>query len=442
MRARLLPLLALLALACTREAPRPTDLVVVSIDTLRRDALRAYDPEGLALPALDAFAAESVRMTRAVSTAPWTLPAHASLLTGLYPDRHGATDPRVSLDERAHTLAQTLAAHGYETAGFVSGGYLRREFGLGRGFGLYRDDPADAQRQVFDEAAAFVAERRDPRPLLLFVHTYRLHDYFRLHEAVLARLPRAPTRSPGDYLRCLQGSGPCATGDWPTLRALYRAELEDLSASFGRLCDALVAAGAWERSVVVVTSDHGEGFEPARGRIHHGGRLHEDQLRIPLLLRVPGVRPRDVATPASLVDVMPTLLELAGVPPPADLDGRSLVPWLRGGSDPSPRPLFAQEHAYRWRGAARLQVRNVQEHPLAAAVIEGDRWYLHGPGGVEELYDLSTDPHQARNVAPQATDLEALRELATERTRTRPRTAPVRPEAGLREQLEALGYAQ
>jgi arylsulfatase A-like enzyme len=431
----------LLALACTRETPRP-DLVVVSIDTLRRDGLRAYDPGAPELPALDAFAAESVRMTRAVSTASWTLPAHASLLTGLYPDRHGATDPRVSMSEEAPTLAERLAAHGYQTAAFVAGGYLRREFGLGRGFELYSQGPRDAKQGVFGEAAAFVTDRRDPRPLLLFVHTYRLHDYFRLHATAVARLPRPPARSPGDYLRCLQGSGPCAPEDWPTLRALYRAELEDLSGSFARLRDALVAAGIWERSVVVVTSDHGEGFEPERGRVHHGGRLHEDQLRIPLLLRIPGVAPRDLETPVSLVDVTPTLLELAGAPLPPDLDGRSLVASLRGGSDGAARPLYALDHYYSWWGGpVRMQARTVQARPLSTAVIEGDRWYLRS-GRSEEVYDLAADPAQAHDLAARAQDLAALRARAAERSGERVHTAPVRADEALREQLEALGYAQ
>src|SRR5688572_13996204 len=125
----LIALLALLA-ACGGEQ-RPPHVILISIDTLRRDALAAFEPGAGALPALDRLAAESVRFEHALSSASWTLPAHASLLTGLYPDRHGATDRRVTLAAEVATLGELLAARGYETAAFTGGGFLDPEYGLG-----------------------------------------------------------------------------------------------------------------------------------------------------------------------------------------------------------------------------------------------------------------------------------------------------------------------
>jgi arylsulfatase A-like enzyme len=440
-------LLALPAGIACRGEPRPPDLVLISIDTLRQTALRAYDGDAPALPNLDAFAAQSVRFARAVSTASWTLPAHASLVTGLYPDRHGATDPRVTLAQDASTLAQALAARGYQTAGFVDGGFLRREYGFARGFESYDDErapdaatPADATRSVLDRAAAMLARRRDPRPLFLFVHTYSLHDYFLLRPWAVEAVH--PARGRGEYMACLTGAAICEEDDWRTLRLLYAAELRQVDASFGRLRDALVAAGSWDAGVVVLTSDHGEGFDPARGRTHHGGRLHEDVLRVPLLVRGAGFEPRVVADPVSLVDVMPTLLELAGARPPASLDGRSFAGALRGRSpDADPRPLYAEESYYSWWSGTRMQSSEVRARPHAIAVIEGDRWYLRSAAG-EELYDLASDPRQAHDLVAQAADLPALRALAAARERDRPDTPTRRGDEELEQQLEALGYAQ
>src|SRR5574341_2544240 len=130
-------LLAGLCLAACGGSARPPDVVVISVDALRRDALAAFDPAAGPLPELDALAAQSVRYENALSTASWTLPAHASLFTGLYPDRHGATDQRVTLAAEVETLAGALARRGYHTVGLTGGGFLDASYGLGRGFERY-----------------------------------------------------------------------------------------------------------------------------------------------------------------------------------------------------------------------------------------------------------------------------------------------------------------
>src|SRR5262249_20294167 len=178
---------------------------LISVDTLRRDALNAFDADAAPLANLDAFAAESVRFERAASAASWTLPAHGSLLTGLYPERHGATDPRVAIATDVPTLAEQFRAGGYETIGLTQGGYVGRRFGFDRGFDRYVDDPssfpdtADALHSTFDEAAALVARRTDPRPLFLFLHTFSVHDYFMLRAFSVAQLAAKPSRTATQY---------------------------------------------------------------------------------------------------------------------------------------------------------------------------------------------------------------------------------------------------
>jgi len=203
-----------------------------------------------------------------------------------------------------------------------------------------------------------------------------------------------------------------------------------------------VAAGLWDTSLIVFTADHGEGFDPARGRMHHGGRLHEDLLRVPLWVHGPGLAAHDVQEPVSLVDVMPTLLELAGAPIPSDLDGRSFARTLRG--DPPARrarPLYASEYYYAWWHGARIQTDRIRTSPNALAVIEGDRWFLWSPRD-EELYDIASDPHQQHNLAG-TTNATELRGLAEARRVGRVATPRIeRMDESLRAQLEALGYAQ
>ena len=447
---------------CRPADEQPPHVIVVSIDTLNRDALHAFAGSAPPLPALDALAGESIRFVNAYSTASWTLPAHASLLTGLYPDRHGANRERLAMGIGVSTVAEALRSRGYETVGFSDGGFLAADFGFSRGFDRYDDELAEGKEtaavglpqdgkppevrgeDLFARAIAFVSQRpADAAPLFLFLQTYSVHDYFRVRAWALKRLGDGVEIEGAQYLACLYGRRHCPPQDWDRLRALYRAEVEHLDAGFGRLVAALERAELWDRSIVFFLSDHGEGFDAERRRIHHGGRLHADQLQIPLLVRVPGQAPRDETAPVSLVDLMPTILELTGTAPIADLDGRSFAAALRG--EPlavDARPLFAMEHNYSWSDeGVRGIVQGPGRHPTAVAVIEGPHWYIRGLWS-DELYDMRTDPSQRRNLAREAADLDAYRRLLSVLPSRRAAPNPIEPSEELLEQLRSLGYAE
>jgi arylsulfatase A-like enzyme len=450
-------LLALLT-GCRTAPERPPDLVVISIDTLSRGALRAFEPSAPEHPQLDAFAREALRFQNAVTSAPWTLPAHASLITGLYPNRHGATDPRVKILPDAPTLAQALAATGYETIALTDGVLVGRSYGFARGFDRYDAFvrapgpgapvlPRDGKpmkmngKNLFDRAIAFLEQRpKSARPLFLFLHSYAVHDYFELHPWAAQGL--APERTQYQLLDCLDGTARCDAASWDLLRELYRREVDHFDAGFGRLREAMARAGYDATAVVFVLSDHGEGLDPARGRIGHGGRVSEDLIRIPLLVHLPDRRGRDVVEPVSMVDLMPTLLELAGSLSPQGLDGRSFAPFLRGNARAAaPRTLVAMDHAWLWKDGRRELAPEIQPLPLSIALIRGDRWYLHTDSH-DELYDLASDPHQARDLAPGARDRDAWQRELAQYTSERP-TTPLRdPDAQLEEKLRALGYAR
>jgi arylsulfatase A-like enzyme len=465
---RWLPLgiaLALLSAAgCTAPgestAPRPATrphVILISVDTMNQSSLSAFSAEADSLPNLDVFAAGAARFRRAVSPSSWTLPAHASLLSGLYPDRHGATDPRRRIAEDVTLLAESLRAAGWETVAFTDAGYIDAEFGFARGFSVYNDrtdggSPPTAKLprggrpsrerglSLFDCALAYL-EARDANagPLFLFLHTYSVHDYFRVHPWTVKNLPPVPGESVDAYRRCIQGEAACPPEGWSRLEELYRAEVRHLDEGFGRLVSALRAKELLEGGYVALVSDHGEGFEPERGRIHHGGRLHADVLRVPLLLSGPGIVARDLDDLVSLVDVAPTLLELAGAGVPAGLDGRSLAPLLRGEGTLPAAPVFAMEHHYTWADGRRVASEESRSEPLLSAVVAGDDWLVQGSDHVE-LYETASDPDQLADVSASAPGTAVLRALVDQRLRALPASEGSTIDPALEDQLRSLGY--
>ncbi len=445
----------LLAVACGAP-PAPLDLVVISVDTLRRDALGAFAEEAPAHGALDRLASESLRLRNAYSTAPWTLPAHASLLTGLYPDRHGAVHPRTRLVAEVPRLARVLERAGYLTVGFGDGGYMAGYFGFVDGFSRFDHlalpdsppipalprggRPAEVKgAALFDRAIAFLdGMGASDRPRFLFVQTYSVHDYFRVHPWAADAVAAEVRRDAEHYHGCLTDQRACSPSEWQDLQALYRAEVRHLDRGMARLLAALDRSGRAPRTLLVFLSDHGEGFDLSRGRISHGGRLHEDQLRIPLLIRGPEIRPGEVEDAVSLVDLMPTLLDRLALEVPAGLDGRSFASLLRGERGGPPRPVYAMDFYHTWEDGRRLDAEPVRRTPLELAVIAAGDWYIRSPGG-EELYDMARDLRQEQNLAPASPRAATFRRLAGNRLR-RPASEerPLDPE--IERQLRALGY--
>jgi arylsulfatase A-like enzyme len=434
--------------ACGERSPVP-HLVLVSVDTLRSDALRAYDPAAPPLPEIDTLAARGARFTQALAPAAWTLPSHASLLTGVYPARHGAVHKKTTIAATAPPLASLLAARGYETAAFTDGGFLDASYGFARGFRRYDDRTSagaaplaglprggrpgpEGQSDLFARAEAFLARRRSDEPLFLFAHTYAVHDYYRARSTARAAY----------NLECLLGQRRCAAADWAALAAAYRAEVRRLDGALGTLLAAVDRALADRPTFVVLLSDHGEGLDPARGVTHHGGALRRELLAVPLLVAGPGIEARAVETPVSLVDVAPTLLALAGGSRWGRdrFDGRSLLPLLDGGARArlarltfAGRGLRAEEHFFWWRDGSRRAARDVVTRPLAVGVLHDGWWYTRAPH--RELAErLAAGPADRP-------PLPALRRAARPLLRTRAAaTEPRADSAELDAALRALGY--
>jgi len=375
---------ALLSARAIRHGGGPgIPVVLVTIDTLRADRIGAYGHREARTPALDSLAAEGAIFEDAAAPCPLPLPSHASILTGLLPPRHGLRDnlsarPLVPRAARGFaTLAEGLGDAGYETAAFVSAAPLSPRWGLDQGFGVYDAPPEGepgelslAERDgavTVDRAIDWLRRRDRGRPFLLWVHLFDPHH---------------PYRAPG-------GSG--APPDSPEA---YDEEVAHADRQIGRLLEALRADDALDRAVVVACADHGEGLGE-HGESTHGYFLHRSTIRVPLLVRHPARIPAGTrrADPVSLVDVLPTVLDLAGRPVPRLLDGRPLFP--RDGALPAPAPAASGQYAetmYGWLAFGWAQAVSLRDGPLR--VVD------HG-GGRRVVHDLAADPGETAPLPPE-----------------------------------------
>jgi choline-sulfatase len=388
---------------------RGAPVVLVSIDTLRADHLPVYGYAAGSTPTLDRLAQSGIVFDDAYSHTPLTLPSHASILTGRLPFHHGVRDNiGYALPAGERTLAERFRAAGYATGAAVSAYVLRRQTGINRGFEFFDDrleiagtgeSLSDTQRDgklTVDALSAWI-DARSTRPLFAFLHLYE---------------PHTPYSPPPSHAMAQPYDGEIA----------YADEL------VGRLFDRLAVRGLFDRAVVAVVSDHGEGLGD-HGEAEHGIFLYRESLRVPWILRLPGGRNAGtrIRGPVGLVDVAATLLDLTGVEPGGG-DGASLVASLGSG-------VAADRTIYSETQYPRL---HFGWSDLASAT--GARYRLiRAPR--RELYDISNDPTERRNIAPAmaatASALDGWLERATSGSVV---AAPKAVPSRVRERLNALGY--
>jgi len=410
---RLLPL-ALLAACAVQEGPEdlPLSGVLITLDTTNAPALDVYGRDLGLTPNLSSLAEEGIVYDHAHTVAPITLPAHTSMLTGLYPLRHGVRENGIMrLSTEADTLAERAAEAGFETAAFVAASVLFDHYGLDQGFETY-DQPASVtgggtriterrSSQVTDAALRWLEGRDRGRPFFLWVH------YFD---------PHMPYTPPQRFLDRAGGNP-------------YRAEVAAMDEDIGRLVEGLRASVGLDRVTIAVVADHGEAFQ-SHGELTHSVYCYDATVRVPFLLRfadgrAAGTRSDEVV---SVVDVFPTFLEELGLGAPGGVDGLSLA----SGAVPDDRGVYVESYSgflsYGWS-------------PLAGWIDRRGK-YLHS--SEPEYYDLGRDPAEKRNLLAEgridpAPYLEALRALEA-----RPRLAAggsVELTPQQLAELNALGYA-
>ena len=389
------------------------NVLLITIDTLRADAIGAYGQPGGITPGIDRLAAAGARFTNARAHNVVTLPSHANILAGRLPGEHGVRDNAgFRFPSSLDTLATLLKSQGYQTGAFVSAFPLESRFGLARGFDVYDDRFADAARPAFliqersgrdtvASALRWLESQRDSR-WFCWVHLYEPHVPYAPPEPFASRFRSEP----------------------------YHGEVAATDAFLTPLLEPLVSAGRDGRTLVVLTSDHGESLGE-HGEATHGVFAYEATLKVPLVFYQPRLfQPVVVDTAAQHVDVLPTVLDALALPVPPGLPGRSLLPDMAGEKDQA-----VSRATYFEALSATL---NRRWAPLQGIVKDGAK-YIDLP--VPELYDLPSDPREEHNLAAsQPARVEALRTLLGPMRDLRG-TAEARPETSeTRERLRSLGY--
>lgn len=416
------PPVAARAAAAPADAP---NVLLVMVDTLRADRLGVYGHPKAKTPSVDALAADGVRGAHAFAQASWTRPSVGTILTGLYPSSHGAVHKADILPDRVETIAELLSARGYYTVGFPNNINVSPGFNFGQGFAEYRYLAPDLFFWA-DEAAAkltlynglrlvrerFLARRVNVRnyyqpadvvtdtiiewldspgakqgPFFLFAHYMDPHDPYFVH----------PYNGEG-YARVANPNPPASVA--AKYSDLYDGEIAFFDTHLGRLIDDLKRRGLYDRTLIVLTADHGEEFHE-HGGWWHGTTLYDEQIAVPLILKPPagGARGRVIAELTTSLDIAPTIATAAGVAVPPVMQGHALP---LGGEPAIARPsVFAEE--------------DLEGNVLQAVRTPTSKLITANPGNPrglqpEELYDLATDPGEQRSVvAGEPVLLEELR---------------------------------
>ncbi len=460
--AALVAALGVALVACGPE--RPPNVVLIVVDTLRADRLSVYGYPRPTTPNLERLADESVVFDDALTVMSHTLPAHVSLLTGVHPTTHQVLSNGWVYEGAWPTLAARLRGAGYATAAFVSGFPLVRRSGLASGFQVYEDvviggrNHSKVEGELTNRRVLRWLRATPPQPFFLMVHYFDTHTPYTWPEPGPLPLPLDAAFQErferdglaGLEVRDVKSSGIAFRGAEIGLAEagnVYDNLVLRVDGLIGELLDELRSQALLDDTLLVVTSDHGEGLGQ-HGYYSHGLHLYEEQLRIPLIVRPPrgaGWQPGRSKAAVSLLDVVPTVLELAGLPARDGLHGRSLSEAAAGELPARPRYLVAQRrHFPRRARIARGEFASSTD--LHAVRGDGRLKYLRDGSGKEELYDLEADPSELRNlVETRVADAEAFRRRLEERLAALDPGRPVQEpdlDEETRRRLEELGYAQ
>jgi len=379
----------------------PPDVFLITIDTLRADHVGCYGYRNVETPALDALAAGGVRFTRAFTHSPITNTSHITILTGLLPSVHGVTDFGVPLAPEHATAAELLKQRGYHTAAFIGAVILDSKSlapGLDRGFDFYDNFPAKANTKerwgrverrgmtVVEHAEAWFDKHRSG-PHFVWVHLYDPHD---------------PYEPPPPYSEKYKDH-------------LYDGEISYADSALARWIAFLKKAGVYDNSIIVVTGDHGEGLGEHKEETH-GLFLYDSTLHVPLIVKLPRAAHHGLVIEAQVrtSDILPTILSVAGVTAPADLNGESLLPLLAAKQSGAPAPeraLFGEtDYPLRWGWA-----------PLRALRSENTKW-IEAPR--PELYDLVSDPKELKDLYSSSADKEKVQTMQAEMANWKAKVPP------------------
>lgn len=416
----------------------PRNVVIFLVDTVRADKLRPFNPETrVRTPGLDAWASRASVFTQTRTQENWTKPSVATLLTGLYPWQHTATSDAAVLPDSAQMLSERLGAAGFHTGAFICNGYVSDAFGFRQGWRSWRNYIREGRRTQARFVAADVLEWLDARdtsaPFFLYVHTIDPHVPYIPPPELLAEYDPEPYEGPIDFTRDRgllekiksNRLHPNAR-DRVHLEALYDGEITYHDTHFASILQGLERRGLMDDTLIAFTADHGEEFFD-HDSVGHGHSLFEELLHVPLVLYVPGAPPARVDEPASLADLVPTVLDALRLPADPELPGRSLLAPMRGERADAPVASVAG-FMEGWRALVVGRYKLIQRTHRTAMV-----------------FDLEADPHEHHDISTERPLLlRYLRGLLglvlSGRTDARHRAESTTIDAETEAQLEALGY--
>ncbi len=416
-----------------RDYAKSKGVILISIDTLRRDHVGLYGYQRPTTPHLDELGASGLVCDDAVSVSSWTLPAHLSLMTSTDPALHGGVDMHHGFAGTPATLAEQLRDAGFATHAITSHLYVSEVYGLDAGFDRL-DFRQDRKADAVVDLAMDALDRIGDDPYFLFLHFYDPHWHYSPPPEILALFEDSYAGELTGLWQDFSKKRPedVTHDDLAHLLALYDGEIRFTDDQIGRLLDHLERRGLDGGALIVVTSDHGEEFLE-HGSWEHQRTLYEEVIRIPMLLNGPGIPERRLAEQASLLDVAPTVLDWLHMDPPPAHRGQSLLgaPESRdayGETDHTAdgtRRLFLRGGAGRWKTILSLDA--------SGASVQREEWF-----------DLATDPDERATAPPPAHHADPIRERALARWRADRESGPSAPSVALseeqRERLRALGY--
>jgi arylsulfatase A-like enzyme len=466
-RGSLLSIAVLFATGCSEPPSGPPNVLLVTIDTLRADHLEFYGYDRATMPRLAEWVHEGTIFESCYTPLPLTDPSISSIMTGLHPVRHGVRHVSRRLRRRFTTLAQVMRSHGYATAAFVSRTGLVDKAGLGRGFDVADYEGGKAldrvrgekqrkaeewQRRADHVTEAVLAWLDQPRekPFFVWLHYFDPHAFYDPPAAFRNAFREGLVPQPADDLRAWWGS----VADRGQTVAAYDAEILAVDHHLAKVVDRLEQKDSWDSTLFLLTSDHGESLGE-HGHMDHGEWLFDEQIHVPLVMRLPGSIPAGKRVPelVRLFDLAPTIINLTGIVGDdverfvTGMDGRSILNLLHG-FPAAPRRIFVESEDCPSPKRADEMAPGMVCHPVGVegklrATYDGQWKLIVTPlasGRRYELYDLVADPDESTNLS--RAEPERVRTLARAIDRFWQIESPRAPvDEELAEQLRALGYA-
>lgn len=423
-----------------------SNIVLITIDTLRADHLSCYGYERNTSPNIDKIAKEGIRFTNAIATSSWTSPSMASIMTSLYPISHGVRRGFVkagkayeqeALNDGFHTLAEILRNNGYTTFGAVANVLMAEEQGFAQGFDYYHCEGFEEAAVINNVIFSWKGKIKKSKKFFIWIHYIDPHDEYRARSPWIsdyaAELWIGNTHLSKQTMEELRKSTPTIKKKENMLEyliALYDSEINYLDYHIGNL---IYKLGLDKNSLIVITSDHGEEFL-CHGSLGHGNSLYQELIHVPLIIKQPPSYKKPIISvidePASIIDIMPTILGVLGITPSKKIMGKNLLEkeeWSRG-----------QKRDYLFSEISQWYVFN--------AILKNNWKYIYNTcKQEEELYDITKDHEESDNLVHQEVSIaKELRKELLNWASTSPKAPSTKkktkPSKEIEEKLKALGY--